>query len=50
MEELDAALDEVASLDEDRILRSFLTVIKATLRTTTSSRSRPTALRTPTCR
>ncbi|MEF9904282.1 NAD-glutamate dehydrogenase [Streptomyces sp. P9-A2] len=33
LEELDAALDEVVSLDEDRILRSFLTVIKATLRT-----------------
>lgn len=33
LEEVDAALDEVASLDEDRILRSFLTVIKATLRT-----------------
>jgi glutamate dehydrogenase len=33
LEELDAALDEVASLDEDRILRSFLTVIRATLRT-----------------
>ncbi|MEV6742054.1 NAD-glutamate dehydrogenase [Streptomyces sp. NPDC051104] len=33
LEELDAALDQVASLDEDRILRSFLTVIKATLRT-----------------
>ncbi|WP_327315449.1 NAD-glutamate dehydrogenase [Streptomyces sp. NBC_01235] len=33
LEELDAALDDVASLDEDRILRSFLTVIKATLRT-----------------
>ncbi|MET8681470.1 NAD-glutamate dehydrogenase [Streptomyces sp. NPDC004647] len=33
LEELDAALDLVASLDEDRILRSFLTVIKATLRT-----------------
>ncbi|MBR7675724.1 NAD-glutamate dehydrogenase [Streptomyces daliensis] len=32
-EELDGALDLVASLDEDRILRSFLTVIKATLRT-----------------
>lgn len=32
-EELDSALDQVASLDEDRILRSFLTVIKATLRT-----------------
>ncbi|GJF30086.1 NAD-glutamate dehydrogenase [Kitasatospora sp. NE20-6] len=33
MEELDGALDEVASLDEDRILRSFLHLIKATLRT-----------------
>jgi glutamate dehydrogenase len=33
MEELDGALDQVASLDEDRILRSFLTLIKATLRT-----------------
>ncbi|MFD0271131.1 NAD-glutamate dehydrogenase [Streptomyces sp. NPDC127106] len=32
-EELDGALDQVASLDEDRILRSFLTLIKATLRT-----------------
>ncbi|MGW5739678.1 MULTISPECIES: NAD-glutamate dehydrogenase [Streptomyces] len=33
LEEVDGALDQVASLDEDRILRSFLTVIKATLRT-----------------
>ncbi|MEV6807867.1 NAD-glutamate dehydrogenase [Streptomyces sp. NPDC051129] len=33
LEELEAALEQVASLDEDRILRSFLTVIKATLRT-----------------
>ncbi|MFD6325447.1 NAD-glutamate dehydrogenase [Streptomyces sp. NPDC058442] len=33
LEEIDAALDQVVSLDEDRILRSFLTVIKATLRT-----------------
>ena len=33
LEELDGALDQVASLDEDRILRSFLTLIKATLRT-----------------
>ncbi|CAM5262044.1 hypothetical protein SALBM311S_11725 [Streptomyces alboniger] len=33
LEEVDAALDQVAFLDEDRILRSFLTVIKATLRT-----------------
>ncbi|MGQ4515787.1 NAD-glutamate dehydrogenase domain-containing protein [Streptomyces sp. DW26H14] len=32
-EELDAALDQVASLDEDRILRSFLSLVKATLRT-----------------
>ncbi|MET7637621.1 NAD-glutamate dehydrogenase [Streptomyces sp. NPDC005438] len=32
-EELDGALDQVVSLDEDRILRSFLTVIDATLRT-----------------
>ncbi|KRV47661.1 NAD-glutamate dehydrogenase [Wenjunlia vitaminophila] len=33
LEELDGALDKVANLDEDRILRSFLTLIKATLRT-----------------
>ncbi|GLW54875.1 NAD-glutamate dehydrogenase [Kitasatospora phosalacinea] len=33
LEELEGALDEVASLDEDRILRSFLHLIKATLRT-----------------
>ncbi|MFD8970455.1 NAD-glutamate dehydrogenase [Streptomyces sp. NPDC059568] len=33
LEELDGALDQVASLDEDRILRSFLTLVKATLRT-----------------
>jgi len=31
--EIVAALDTVKSLDEDRILRSYLTVIKATLRT-----------------
>ncbi len=31
--ELEAALDAVASLDEDRILRSILTLIQATLRT-----------------
>ncbi|HEX5995412.1 MAG TPA: NAD-glutamate dehydrogenase [Jiangellales bacterium] len=30
---LEAALDEVASLDQDRILRSFLSLIRATLRT-----------------
>ncbi|MDH6577190.1 NAD-glutamate dehydrogenase [Kitasatospora sp. MAP5-34] len=33
LEELAGALDEVASLDEDRILRSFLHLITATLRT-----------------
>ncbi|MGX4691850.1 NAD-glutamate dehydrogenase [Streptomyces sp. JNUCC 63] len=33
LEEVDAALEQVASLDEDRILRAYLTVIKATLRT-----------------
>ncbi len=33
LEEVQGAFDQVASLDEDRILRSFLTVIKATLRT-----------------
>ncbi|RMI37077.1 NAD-glutamate dehydrogenase [Streptomyces triticirhizae] len=32
LEELDGALEQVANLDEDRILRAFLTVIKATLR------------------
>ncbi|MFB6890524.1 NAD-glutamate dehydrogenase [Kitasatospora sp. NPDC056327] len=33
VEELSGALDEVVSLDEDRILRSFLHLITATLRT-----------------
>ena len=33
LEELHGALDDVASLDEDRILRSFLGAINATLRT-----------------
>ncbi|MGH3629550.1 MAG: NAD-glutamate dehydrogenase domain-containing protein, partial [Sciscionella sp.] len=32
-EEISAMIDEVTSLDEDRILRSFLTLINATLRT-----------------
>ena len=32
-DEIEAALDEVASLDEDRILRRFLDSIRATLRT-----------------
>jgi glutamate dehydrogenase len=31
--EIDHAIDEVESLDEDRILRSFLSVVRATLRT-----------------
>ncbi|MFJ6216372.1 NAD-glutamate dehydrogenase [Streptomyces sp. NPDC092296] len=39
LEELDGALDQVASLDEDRILRSFLHLIKATLRTNFFQRS-----------
>ncbi|MDT0309996.1 NAD-glutamate dehydrogenase [Streptomyces sp. DSM 44917] len=33
LEELDGALEHVANLDEDRVLRAFLTVVKATLRT-----------------
>ncbi|MFD0783138.1 NAD-glutamate dehydrogenase [Micromonospora azadirachtae] len=33
VESIRAALDEVASLDQDRILRSYLTLIQATLRT-----------------
>ncbi|OEV03031.1 NAD-glutamate dehydrogenase [Streptomyces oceani] len=44
LEELQGALDQVASLDDDRILRSFLTVIQATLRTSyfqSDSRGRP---------
>src|SRR6266545_8354143 len=32
-QEISAAIDSVANLDEDRILRSFLTLIEATLRT-----------------
>jgi glutamate dehydrogenase len=32
-EEVDAAIDRVANLDEDRILRNFLAMIQATLRT-----------------
>ncbi|MDK1473878.1 NAD-glutamate dehydrogenase [Streptomyces sp. 549] len=40
LEELDGALDSVANLDEDRMLRSFLTVIKATLRTNYFQRGR----------
>jgi glutamate dehydrogenase len=32
-EELAAAIDQVANLDEDRILRSFLAMVEATLRT-----------------
>src|SRR6266566_306648 len=33
VEEISGLLDEVASLDEDRILRSYLTLVRATLRT-----------------
>ncbi|MGH3327381.1 MAG: NAD-glutamate dehydrogenase [Streptomycetales bacterium] len=33
VEELEGSLDQIASLDEDRILRSFLTLVRATLRT-----------------
>jgi len=33
VEQIEAALDEVASLDHDRILRSLLTVVRATTRT-----------------
>ena len=33
VEEIEGALDSVASLDQDRILRAFLAVIQATLRT-----------------
>ncbi|MER5702692.1 NAD-glutamate dehydrogenase [Micromonospora sp. NPDC002296] len=33
VKEIDAALDDVVSLDQDRILRSYLTLIQATLRT-----------------
>ncbi len=32
-EEIAGLLDDVASLDEDRILRSYLTLVRATLRT-----------------
>ncbi|MFE0459150.1 NAD-glutamate dehydrogenase [Kitasatospora sp. NPDC058965] len=39
LEELSGALDEVVSLDEDRILRSFLHLITATLRTNFFQRS-----------
>ncbi len=46
-----AALDDVASLDHDRILRSYLTHIKATLRTNYfQTRRRDRRRRTPTCR
>ena len=31
--QIEAALDDIANLDEDRILRSFLSVVRATLRT-----------------
>lgn len=38
-EEIEGALDAVSSLDEDRILRSFLSMIRATLRTNYYQRS-----------
>jgi glutamate dehydrogenase len=41
LEQLQDALDEVASLDEDRILRGFLRLILATLRTNAYIGSRP---------
>ncbi|WP_037575855.1 NAD-glutamate dehydrogenase [Phaeacidiphilus oryzae] len=41
-EELDGALDQVVSLDEDRILRSFLHLIQATLRTNFFQRDKDT--------
>jgi glutamate dehydrogenase len=40
-EELRGALDEVVSLDHDRILRSYLTLIEATLRTSYFRESAP---------
>ncbi len=50
LEELAGALDQVASLDEDRILRSFLTVINATLRTNYFQRDADGEPHTPMCR
>jgi glutamate dehydrogenase len=46
VEEIDGALDDVASLDHDRILRALLGVVRATLRTTwyqTDGHGRPRA-------
>ncbi|MDI2131425.1 NAD-glutamate dehydrogenase [Yinghuangia seranimata] len=40
VEELEGALDQVASLDEDRILRSFVAMVRATLRTNFFQRRR----------
>jgi glutamate dehydrogenase len=40
VEEIRARLDEVDSLDQDRILRAYLTLIQATLRTSFFQRSR----------
>ena len=48
---IERALDDVASLDHDRILRSYLTHIRATLRTNYFQRDgRRAASTTPTCR
>lgn len=44
-EEIHSQLDQVVSLDEDRILRSFLAAIEATLRTNYFQRATPTAQR-----
>jgi glutamate dehydrogenase len=44
-EEIEGALDGVTSLDEDRILRSFLSMIRATLRTNYYQRSASGALK-----
>jgi glutamate dehydrogenase len=41
---LDAALDAIASLDEDRMLRSFRTLVSATVRTNAYARPWPEAL------
>ncbi|WP_166356210.1 NAD-glutamate dehydrogenase [Phytoactinopolyspora limicola] len=46
-ERIETALDEVASLDQDRILRSFLHLIQATLRTSFFRTDRPGAQRQP---
>ena len=44
------AIDDVESLDQDRILRSFLAVVQAMLRTNYFQRARRRPARSPTCR